>query len=98
MGGRAQETVAMGRTVSRNFTATAIILTNIPAPKEGEQMTRIPSIFRQQDLTKAIRGATKAGVNIAQIEIAKDGRIVILTAPKSAQLGGAEEENEWDRA
>jgi hypothetical protein len=60
-------------------------------------MTRVPSSFRQQDLTKAIRGATKAGVNIAKIEIAKDGRIVIITAPEVAQLG-ADEENEWDRA
>ena len=43
-------------------------------------MSRVPSIFRQQDLTKALRGATKAGVNIARIEIAKDGRIVIISA------------------
>jgi hypothetical protein len=43
-------------------------------------MSRVRSIFRQQDLTKAIKGATKAGVNIARIEIAKDGRIVIISA------------------
>jgi len=59
-------------------------------------MTRAPSIFRQQDLTKAIRGATKAGVNIARIEIARDGKIVIITAAEPTQLR-AEEENEWDR-
>jgi len=43
-------------------------------------MTRAPSLFRQQDVTKAIKGAAKAGVNIARIEIAKDGRIVIISA------------------
>ena len=59
-------------------------------------MTRAPSIFRQQDVTKAIKGATKAGVNIARIEIVKDGRIVIITATEAAWIGG-EEENSWDR-
>jgi hypothetical protein len=43
-------------------------------------MTRARSIFRQQDVTKAIKGAAKAGVNIAKIEIAKDGKIVIISA------------------
>jgi hypothetical protein len=60
-------------------------------------MVRAPSIFRQQDITRAIKGATKAGVNIARIEIAKDGRIVIIPAAEAAQIGAAEE-NEWDRA
>jgi hypothetical protein len=59
-------------------------------------MTRGPSIFRQQDITKAIKGATKAGINIARIEVAKDGRIVIIPAAEGAQIG-AGEENEWDR-
>jgi hypothetical protein len=59
-------------------------------------MARAPSIFRQQDVTKAIKGATKAGVNIARIEIARDGRIVIITATEAAQVG-AGEENSWDR-
>jgi hypothetical protein len=58
-------------------------------------MTRAPSVFRQQDLTKAIRGATKAGVNIARIEIARDGKIVIITATEAARIGGGEE-NSWD--
>jgi hypothetical protein len=60
-------------------------------------MTRGPSIFRQQDITKAIKGATKAGVNIGRIEIAKDGRIVIITATEAAQIERGED-NEWDRA
>jgi len=59
-------------------------------------MTRAPSIFRQQDVTKAIKGTTKAGVNIARIEIARDGKIVIITATEGARIG-AGEENTWDR-
>ena len=49
-------------------------------------MSRVPStIFRQQDLTKAIRGATKAGVDIARIEIAQDGRIVLVVGNSQEQ-------------
>jgi hypothetical protein len=46
-------------------------------------MTRAPATFRQSDITKAIRAARKAGVENVRVEIAKDGRIVIVT-------GGAE--------
>jgi hypothetical protein len=42
-------------------------------------MTRAPSTFRQSDITKAIRAARKAGVENVRVEIAKDGRIVIVT-------------------
>jgi hypothetical protein len=59
-------------------------------------MTRAPSIFRQQDVTKAIKATKAAGVDIARIEIAKDGRIVIITATEAARVG-AGEENSWDR-
>jgi hypothetical protein len=42
-------------------------------------MTRAPATFRQSDITKAIRAARKAGVENVRVEIAKDGRIVIVT-------------------
>jgi hypothetical protein len=58
-------------------------------------MARAPSAFRQQDVTRDIRAAIAAGVDIARVEVAKDGRIVIITAPEMAQTKG---ENEWDRA
>jgi hypothetical protein len=57
-------------------------------------MARAPSKFRQQDVTRAIRAAIAAGVDIARIEVAKDGRIVIVTA---ADSGPKAEANEWDR-
>jgi hypothetical protein len=57
-------------------------------------MARAPSIFRQQDVTKAIKATKAAGVDIARIEIAKDGRIVIVTAVEPV---GARETNEWDQ-
>jgi hypothetical protein len=57
-------------------------------------MTRAPSTFRQRDVTRAIRGAIAAGVDIARIEVAKDGTIVIVTAIDHEPKAGA---NEWDR-
>ena len=56
-------------------------------------MSRAPAIFRQGDVTRAIRAVTAAGQTVARVEIAKDGRIVIVTA-ETAQTRG---ENEWDR-
>jgi hypothetical protein len=42
-------------------------------------MARAPATFRQGDVTRAIRAAVAAGVDIARVEIARDGRIVIVT-------------------
>ncbi len=41
-------------------------------------MARSPSKFRQTDLTRAIKGARNAGVEVARAEIAKDGKIIII--------------------
>lgn len=58
-------------------------------------MARTPSIFRQQDVTRAFRAAKAAGVRVARVEIDRDGRIVIVTADELE--GERREKNEWDR-
>ena len=58
-------------------------------------MPRAPSTFRQQDVTRAIKAVTAAGVHIARIEIDKAGKIVIITEPD--RLSKVTEANEWDR-
>ena len=58
-------------------------------------MPRAPSIFRQQDITRAFRAAKAAGVRVARVEIDRDGKIVIVTAD---ELDERREGNEWDRA
>jgi len=41
-------------------------------------MSRSRSTFRQTDLTRAIKAARNAGVEVARAEIAKDGKIIII--------------------
>jgi hypothetical protein len=42
-------------------------------------MGRNPSAFRKQDVTKAVKAVTAAGVAVARVEIDKDGKIVVVT-------------------
>ena len=60
-------------------------------------MSRTPSTFRQQDVTRAVKAVAAAGVHIARIEIDKMGKIVIITAGGTDQAGETTEINEWDR-
>ena len=60
-------------------------------------MSRAPSTFRQGDITRAVKAIRCAGVEIARVEIANDGKIVIITAPEAARIGTGEG-NSWDRA
>lgn len=41
-------------------------------------MSRRPCIFKQTDLTRALKGALAAGMEIARFEIESDGRIVVV--------------------
>ena len=58
-------------------------------------MARAPSTFRQVDVTKAVKAVRSAGVDIVRVELTKDGKIVIITAP--ATEPSQAEANEWDR-
>jgi hypothetical protein len=58
-------------------------------------MPRAPSIFRQQDVTRAVKAVVAAGVDIARIVIDKQGRIEIITV-KADPNGQGREANEWD--
>ena len=60
-------------------------------------MARAPSTFRQQDVTRAVKAVTAAGVHIARVEIDKTGKIVIITADTTGRPSETKEANEWDR-
>jgi hypothetical protein len=58
-------------------------------------MSRRPSTFRQADVTKAIRAAAAGGFQIGRVEVAQDGRIV-LVSERAAPDRDQSEVNEWD--
>jgi hypothetical protein len=58
-------------------------------------MVRAPSNFRQQDVTRAINAATRAGLKIARVEVdAKTARIIVIIAEHENK----QDENYWDSA
>jgi hypothetical protein len=60
-------------------------------------VSRRPSKFRQTDLTRALKGARAAGVEIARVEIDNDGRIIVVAALPTDETGDVRRErNEWD--
>jgi hypothetical protein len=62
-------------------------------------LSRRPCIFRQTDLTRALKGARAAGIEIERFEIDKDGKIVVVAqkSPESPR-DGEDVRNEWDDA
>lgn len=59
-------------------------------------MARKTLTFRQRDVTAAIKGTRAAGCDVKRVEIAKDGKIVVITA--SARGEPDPTANEWEGA
>jgi hypothetical protein len=56
-------------------------------------MSRAPSTFRQQDVTRAVKAVAAAGVGIARVEIDKAGKITIIALNDAVTRTAV---NEWD--
>jgi hypothetical protein len=61
-------------------------------------MGRGPCIFKQRDITKAVRAVAAAGIGVARVEIARDGRIIVVAGQPQIEQAGAQGRNEWDDA
>jgi hypothetical protein len=63
-------------------------------------MGRGRSRFRQRELTRALKGARAAGIDITQFEIDyTNGRFLFVTTPSArTDKDSSEELNEWDAA
>jgi hypothetical protein len=59
-------------------------------------MARRTLKFRQQDVTRALKGTVAAGVDVSRVEIDKDGTIVIV-AGKPTEVGENDGASEWDK-
>jgi hypothetical protein len=58
-------------------------------------MARGPCTFKQSDITRVVKAMMTAGVEVARVEVDKDGRIVVVAGkPAPDECKGA---NEWDR-
>lgn len=59
-------------------------------------MSRGPYRFRQREVTRAIKAARAAGVEIGAVKVDRDGAIVILPRSPSCKAPGPDEgTNEW---
>jgi hypothetical protein len=47
---------------------------------------RAPCIFRQSDVTRALKAARKAGFERVRVEVDTDGRIVLIAGNVGAEL------------
>lgn len=52
---------------------------------------------KQEDITRAIRGVTKAGIRVGRVEIDNSGKIIILS-DTTPELSVVPNTNSWDRA
>jgi hypothetical protein len=60
-------------------------------------MSRGSLTFKQTDITRAVKAMTAAGLEVARVEVDKEGKIVIIAGKPEPQITKIGEGNEWDR-
>jgi hypothetical protein len=61
-------------------------------------MPRRACTFKQTDVTKAVKAVVAAGVEVARVEVDKNGRIVVVAGKVAQDAASAGDKNEWDAA
>jgi hypothetical protein len=59
-------------------------------------MTRRPSTFRQRDVTRALKAARAAGIDVGRFEVDKAGKIIVVAKTDDERTGKAINGNPWD--
>jgi hypothetical protein len=59
-------------------------------------MPRKSCKFRQSDATRLVKAVVAAGVPVARVELAQDGRIVVIAGNGQAGQDVGRTHNEWD--
>jgi hypothetical protein len=59
-------------------------------------MPRRPCLFRQSDVTRAVRAAQAAGLNVVRVEVDHNGRIAVVAGTGQTDHNAASTINEWD--
>jgi hypothetical protein len=55
-------------------------------------MSRTPLLFKESDVTRAVKAVRKAGLDIAQVKIGPDGQIVVTVKSDGGETDTA---NPW---
>jgi hypothetical protein len=61
-------------------------------------MPRAPCLFRESDMRRAIKAAVAAGLEIARVEIAKDGAIVVVPGKPEGQATASSDDLDCELA
>jgi hypothetical protein len=57
---------------------------------------RRPSSFKKTDVTRATKAVRDAGLDVARVEISKDGVITVVPGKPAELANAGAEANEWD--
>ncbi|WP_372425840.1 hypothetical protein [Salinarimonas chemoclinalis] len=58
-------------------------------------MPRRPAPFTQADVARAVKGAASAGLRVGRVEIAPDGRIIVVSAEAAAPREPSDPFDAW---
>jgi hypothetical protein len=70
-----------------------------PSPNLPEALSmRQPPAFRQSDVTRTVKGMQAAGLDVARVEIGRNGAIVVVSRFEAAREGSDNSRDEREHA